>query len=253
MGEAAEVLELQPNEVSTRALSIIDQGRTIVIKTTDDYRVAGGLWATIKGVMKQVDDSFDPIISKAHQAHKEAVAQKAKIYDPLKAVYVSVKGLMSKWDQTQEAIRLAEQRRLEEIARKEEAERRRVELERLETERKAEEDRLMEAAAAAEKAGDAKRAEELAAAAITATDAAADEAAFIMSEPVYVAPVVLPKETPKLAGGPVYRTIWKFRIYDVGRIPRQYLVPDEVKIGQVVRALKKEHGIMGVEAYEERC
>jgi len=253
MGEVAEVLDFEPREVTTRALSIIDQGRAVVIRSAVDYKAAGELWITIKGIMKQADDAFDPIVSKTNQAHKEAVAQKAKIYNPLKEVYVFVKSAMSKWDDEQTRIRLAEQRRLEEIARKEEDERRRIELERLEAERKIEEARLLVAAEAAQAAGDKQQSEDMIAAAIAATETARQDAAAVNAEPVYVAPVVIPKTTPKLAGGPVYRTIWKFRITDAAKIPRQYLVPDEVKIGQIVRALKRESNIPGIEPYEERC
>jgi hypothetical protein len=214
----------QTQEITGKALTIIDQGKAVVIKTTDDYRAAGDLWTTIKGILKQVDESFDPIISKAHQAHKEAVAQKAKIYDPLKAVYVSVKGLMSKWDQEQEAIRQAEQRRLEEISRKE-----------------AEERALMDAIHAEE---EAKRRG-------ATKEESAQEAEAVMAEPVYVPPVILPKETPKVQGMS-FRTIWKYRIVNEAIIPRQYLIPDEKKIGAVIRANQGEISIPGITPYEER-
>ena len=39
---------------------------------------------------------------------------------------------------------------------------------------------------------------------------------------------------------------------DQGKIPAAYLVPDMVKIGAVVRAMKGTTNIPGVEAYEER-
>lgn len=239
-------------EVSTRALTIVEQANAVVIRTSENYTAAGALWKAIKDLKTQVNDTFKPIIEKAHAAHKEALAQKAKIFDPLDAASKTVKGAMEKYDREQEAIRLAEEKRLREIAEKEEAERRRIELERLEAVRKAEEDRLMEAAAAAEKAGDAKRAEELAAAAVDITEDAKQEAAVIAAEPVYVPPVVIPKTVPKVSGGPVYRTIIKFRIINESAIPRQYMMPNEVKIGQVVRALKKETNIPGIEIYEER-
>jgi hypothetical protein len=187
--------------------------------------VAGMLWKSIKDMMKEVAETFDPIIEKAHASHKEALAQKAKFYAPLEAAYKSVKGLMSKWDMYQEAIRLEEQRRLEEIAWK-----------------AAEEQALLDAIAAEE---DARRNG-------ATKEEAAQEATNIINEPVYVAPVVIPKAVPKMAGGPVYRTIWKYRITDPAKLPRQFLIPDDVKIGQIVRAMKKEHNIPGVEAYEER-
>jgi hypothetical protein len=239
--------------VETKALTIVDQAKAVKIIDAKSYTIAGLLWKNIKDMMKEVADTFDPIIEKAHSAHKEALAKKAIFYGPLEAAYRSVKGLMSAYDAEQERIRLAEQRHLEEIARKEEAERRRIELERLEAERKIEEARLLAAAEAAQVAGDKQQAEDMVTAAIAATENARQEAAAINAEPVYVAPVVIPKTVPKMAGGPVYRTIWKFRIIDAAKIPRQYLIPDDVKIGQIVRALKKESNIPGIEPYEERC
>jgi len=204
-------------EISSKALSIIDQGKLVIIKIADDYKKAGELWITIKGIMKQVDESFDPIISKAHAAHKEAVAQKAKIYDPLKAVYVSVKQLMSKYDEAQKEIARKEAARLAEIA------------------RKAEEERLLQEAILAEEAGDK------------------EESAAILQEPVYVPPITVQKATPKLNGGPIYREVTKFEIVEEALIPRIYLIPDMVKIGGVVRALKQEANIPGVRVYTERC
>ena len=204
-------------EISSKALSIIDQGKLVIIKIADDYKKAGELWITIKGIMKQVDESFDPIISKARAAHKEAVAQKAKIYDPLKAVYVSVKQLMSKYDEAQKEIARKEAARLAEIA------------------RKAEEERLLQEAILAEEAGDK------------------EESAAILQEPVYVPPITVQKATPKLNGGPIYREVTKFEIVEEALIPRIYLIPDMVKIGGVVRALKQEANIPGVRVYTERC
>jgi len=213
MGEAAEVL--QPQEVSTRALTIIEQAHAITIRDSEDYTRAGDLWKSIKDLKEQVNETFSPIISKAHAAHKEALAQKAKIFDPLDAAGRIVKKVMERYDTAQEAIRQAEERRLREIA------------------RKAEEERLLMEAIAAEAAGEK------------------EEATAIMEAPVYVAPVVVPKEVPKVQGVS-FRTIWRYRITDERKIPREYLKPDDVKIGQVVRALKNQTNLPGIETYEER-
>lgn len=248
-----EAIEREIIEVEQKSLTIVDRAKMVKIIDAETYTAAGSLWKAIKDMMKEVADTFDPLIEANHRAHKAALEKKAKFYGPLEAAYRSVKGLMSAYDQEQERIRQAEQRRLEEIARKEEAERRRVELERLEAERKAEEARLMEAAAAAEAAGDKQQAEDMAAAAIAATEMAKQEAAAIQAEKPYTPPVILPKATPKLDGGPVYRTVKKFRIVNESLIPRQYMIPDMVKIGGVVRALGLSANITGVEIYEERC
>ena len=205
------------SEVETKALTISDQARAIKIYDNDTYLAAGAFWQQVKATMKEVADTFDPLIEKCHQSHKEALAQKAKYFAPLEGAYKFVKSLMSTYDAEQERIRQAEQRRLEAEA------------------RKVEEERQFKAALEAEAAGDK------------------EEAAALIETPAYVPPVVLEKTVPKMTGGPVYRTIWKFRITDISKIPAMYMVPDEVKIGQIVRALKKQANIPGVEPYEERC
>lgn len=202
-------------EITQTALTIIEQGKAVVIKSSDDYTKAGSLWTTIKGIMKQVDESFDPIISKAHQAHKEAVAQKAKIYDPLKSAYVYVKKVMSDYDAAKEKERQAEEARIREIARREE------------------EERLLQEAISAEASGNK------------------EEAAAIIEEPVYVAPVVLKKEVPKVQGMS-FREVWKVRITNEKLLPREMLTPDLVKLGQMARAMKGQFKVPGAEAYSER-
>lgn len=213
------------HEVESKALTVVDQAKEVKITDAQSYTVAGNLWKNIKDMMAEVANTFDPIIKKAHDSHKEALAQKAKFYAPLESAYKSVKGLMSKWDEEQEKIRLAEQRRLEEIARK-----------------AAEEQALLDAIAAEE---EAKRNG-------ATKEEAAQEAAAVLNEPVYVPPVVLPKETPKMAGGPVFQKRWDFEVVDVNAIPRAYMIPDLVKIRQIVTAMKGETAIPGVKTFEKR-
>jgi hypothetical protein len=47
------------------------------------------------------------------------------------------------------------------------------------------------------------------------------------------------------------RKIWKFEIVDAGKIPREYLVPNEVAIAGVVRALKNATNIPGIRVYSK--
>lgn len=46
-------------------------------------------------------------------------------------------------------------------------------------------------------------------------------------------------------------TNYKFEITDVSKVPAEYLIPDEQKIGRVVRATKGEISIPGVKVYSE--
>jgi len=167
-------------------------------------------------LLKEIDEGYDDIIKAAHQLHKKAVARKAEYYSPVEAGVKHTKGLMEKFDREQEAIRQAEERRLREIARKEE------------------EERLLQEAIEAEANGET------------------DISEAILEEPIYVPPVVVQKEILKVNGGPTYRTVWKFRIKNVNQIPREYMTPNEIRIGAVVRAMKDQTAIPGIEVYSER-
>jgi hypothetical protein len=215
MSEAALNL-VETNEVESKALSVVDQAKAVKVVDVESYKFAGELWKGIGDMIKEVKATFDPICDAANKAHKAATAKRASFLDPLESVYKNVKRLMSDYDAEQERIRREEEARLREI------------------ERQAEEERRLQEAIALEAQGEQEVAE------------------AVMEAPVYVAPVVLPKSTPKLQGGPVYRTVTKFRVVNELIIPRQFLVPDMVKIGGVVRALKNQANIPGIEIYDER-
>ncbi len=103
---------------------------------------------------------------------------------------------------------------------------------RLDAERKANEEARLAAAVEAEQAGENGRA-----------DAILDDGAM-------VPPVILPSVTP--AGTKAtFRKEWKYVIMDSSLIPREYLLIDTVKIGQVVRAMKEQTKIPGVKPYAE--
>ena len=217
MAEAALKL-VESMEVDRKALTYVETIKGLPpIRTNEEYLYVGKLWQDGKALLKEIDIGYDDLIKAAHKLHKDAVAKKAMYYAPADAGVRAAKNLMIAWDAAQEAIRKAEESRLREIA------------------RKAEEERLLMEAIQAEAAGEP------------------EEATAIMEAPAYVPPIILPKETPKMAGGPVFRTITKFRVVNEAIVPRQYLSVDLVKIGGVVRALKQAANIPGIEVYEERC
>jgi hypothetical protein len=76
-----------------------------------------------------------------------------------------------------------------------------------------------------------------------------DVAQAIIEEPVYVAPVILPK--PEKTDGVSYVKVFKFEIVSEDLIPRVYLMVDEKKIGAVVRSMKYAINIPGIRIYEE--
>jgi hypothetical protein len=62
------------------------------------------------------------------------------------------------------------------------------------------------------------------------------------------AQVFSPPATPKVKGV-FFTEHWDYEIEDAARLPREYLLPDKTKIGEVVSALKGETRIPGVRVF----
>lgn len=224
---------LEP-EVSTQfeaekqeALQVANQAKLITVKDNESFIVAGEMLRAVVGRLKQWKDLIAPAKESAHQAHKNICTLEKTVADPLTAVETHLRGQISKYTAEQERIRRTEEARLQEIQRKaaEEEERKRAEA------------AQVEAALEAEKAGDTKAAEEIIAAPVEVA-------------PVFVPPVILQSSVPKIAGLTTRKTI-KFRIVDVAKIPTEFMIPDETKIGKYGRAMGAQAVIPGVEFYEE--
>lgn len=89
---------------------------------------------------------------------------------------------------------------------------------------------LLDEAVALEAAGDPETAQVILEAAPTLA---------VRSLPTYRPEGVTPRES------------WKFEVISLNQVPREYLVPDEQKIGAVVRALKDKTAIPGVRVWRE--
>ena len=214
---AIQLIEREPEDVNRKALTYVEQIGTLppIIKTPAEYLLGGQIWKDGKALLKEIDEGYNDIIRAAHQLHKKAVARKAKYYSPVEDGVKFVKDLLERFDRDLEEKRQAEERRLREIARKEEEERRLRE--------------AIEAEANGEK----------------------DIGEAILEEPIYVPPIIIEKEVPKVSGI-VFREIWDFEIVDEKLIPFEYLQPNMIKIGSVVRSLKSTTNIPGIRAFSRR-
>lgn len=206
---------METTQIEETAGALATRSTELVVGNATQYEGAAEFLLDIKSYRKQLGETFDPIINKAHSAHKEAIAQKRRHEQPAIHAEKIVKGRMLDWQR-------AEQARADREAREAEAEAQRL----------AEEEQLA-AAEAAEKAGNAAQAE------------------AIISEPAIVAPVVPRPAAPKVAGISI-RTTWKFEITNAAEVPRQFMSPDRQKIGATVRAMKGSVKIPGVRIYEEQ-
>jgi len=210
-------------ELEQKALSFPEQALVYKVADQATLNKANDFLLAIKMMQKEINETFDPVIKKAHDAHKEAVAQKKKHEAPLKEAEGIVKGAIGSY--------LAEQRRLQEAA---EAEARRLAKE-AEQKRIDEENKQRAEAQEAIDEGDFDKARDILAKEIP---------------PPEMPPVLASPPKPALEGVSV-RTIWKFRIIDENAIPREYLKIDETSIGVVVRTMKDRTRIPGIEVYSE--
>jgi len=61
----------------------------------------------------------------------------------------------------------------------------------------------------------------------------------------------LETEIPAMRGVS-FTTVWRFQITDVNQIPRSYMIPDDKKLANVVKALKDQANIPGIRVYSEQ-
>jgi len=199
-----------------RVFKAPDRAAEISVKTDEDLRAADEVLGAIKGLTAEVNDTFDPIIKRNHAAWKEALAQKKRHLDPLQQAERMVKSVVGAYLEAKEAER-----------RKAEEERKRQ----LAAQAEAEEAKLAEALEA-EEAGDNAKADEL----ITSIEEQAPD-------------IEVPEKTKLAHTHTVKKPKWE--IVDATKLPREYLMPDTVKIGKVVRALGEETSIPGVRVWME--
>ena len=223
---AIALVDRTPQKVTELALTWPERATALTIASPQTYSDAGELLKDIKALRKEVDAAFDPIIEAAHKAHKEANTQKKRAELPLiEAEQILKRGLIA-YDTEQERIRLVEERRLQALAREQEEARQLAEAAELE--------RMANAATDLVDGYQLRR-----------------EAEAVLEAPIVAPVVVVEKATPKIAGLS-YREVWKFRVVDATKVPREYLAVDEQKIGGVVRAMKGAVNIPGIEVYAEK-
>ena len=166
-------LDQTQSDLTTVAQSWPEKARSITIDSAQKYEEAAGCLQGIKALRGEAAEVFDPVVSAAHKAHKEAVAAKKGVEGPLIEAEGIYKRGMARHQDEQERARREKQRRLEAIA------------------RKAAEDERLAAAIALEETGETEAAEQ------------------VIEAPAPLAPVIqLPPAVPKISGissAPTYK------------------------------------------------
>ena len=242
------------------ALTLIERVTGLkVIKTADQYENAKLDLSALTAAEKEVDADY-----RAHPVIVEAGKIKAKKIELEKNIEAAKKGLkngpMKQFDDAQEAIRQAEERRLQKIAEEAAAKEQARQL----AEKRKEFEALEKARKAAEKKGD----DEAASRAAAAADEIKAQAIEMKENPLVAAAVVVEKTAPsvtrrmvrkwkiKTADGKVYskadfaKTL-RLRPSELPGTEGKYFVLDPTAISGVIDSLGKNHGIPNVTWYEE--
>jgi hypothetical protein len=177
--------------------------------TLADNRVAKATFA-----IKVIEEKLGPRRDAAHKLHKSLTSLIAEMSAPWKEDRDFHIGQVKAYQRKVREEAEAEQRRLAEIARKQEEERRLAE------------------AIEAEKEGNV------------------EEAQAIIEEEMFVPTPIVRPDVPKVDGRK-YATKWSWKVTDINKVPREYLIVDQIKMNGIVRAMKGQTRISGIEVFEE--
>lgn len=210
--------------IQEQSFSLPDEATHIVILNDESLREANNFYQGCKVIIENIHRHLDPIRDANYKSWKESINLINKLEAVPKAAMQSVKSKMIVYKtKVQEEIRKKEKEAQDKI----DADK-----------KKAEE--LLEKAAEQEKAGETEEADETFRGA-EAIEEKVEETIQKMRD--------IP-EAPKTKGVTM-RRIPRWRLIDKRLVPAEYLIPDTVKIGAVVRATKGEIKIPGIEVYFE--
>jgi hypothetical protein len=220
---AGEVLEyvrerLAPVVAEERAKieSALEMAKTITeITNAEDYKDAVNASKGLKKVVKDGKAVLEDTKKKAKAVHTAFTSSQNDMEKGTPAEIKRLDLLASNYDLEQERKRLQAQREAEAKAKKEAEERAIAEATRLEA------------------LGDTEGAEE------------------VISGPIAAPSVEIAKSTPEVQGSH-YRDNWKAQSIDPNKLPREYMMPDLVKINREITKSKGDTNIEGVEVFNDR-
>jgi hypothetical protein len=187
-------------EVTGEITSLQAFAASYAVTTPAQYEAGAEDLKRVKAAQKKLEETRTSITGPMNEALKKVNAFFKKPAEALDTIERKIKGALGSFYEEQQRKAREEQVRADEAARKERA-------------------RIGAQARKAAESGKTEKAAQL------------DQRAAAV-----VAPVIT-REAPKVAGLQM-REVWEFTIVDASKIPAAFLMPDEKKIGQLVRNLK---------------
>ena len=211
IGEKTDAIAVVEKETA----DLITQSQSLVITNQLEYEDAATYLQSIKKMQKKVEESFNSIIQKAHEVHKEAIAKRDEHLDPLKEVEIKVKKLLVDYKNEQDRKAREEQARLQRLADIEaEKERKRVQAQ-------------IDRAAASGKT---------------------EKVEALQEKIENIQPIEVPVVAPKVEAvkGLSFRDQWSAEVIDFKSLPNEYKLPNQSMLDKHAQNTKGSIPIPGV-------
>lgn len=217
-----EILVAERAEIENEVSPVVAAAQSLVVNDATSYTQAMELGKVISVRIKMVWEKLGPTRKKTDEAHKEAVRAMDYFLDPLEAAKKLLSGRAYTWQKAEE-----------ERKRKEAEEARCLAEEEAAAKRQAEEDARLAAAERLSNAGMKEQAEEM------------------LETPIEVEVEEVAAPAPKITVlGTSTLENWQGRVINANLIPREYMIPDLVKLRKDTKILKGETRIPGWEVWD---
>lgn len=208
-------------ELVTMSESLVVQAQRIEsITTALHYSDAVVVAKSLRSMEKGIEEFWRPLKVAAKRAHQNLCDEERRMLSPVVAAIEFLDSKLQIYLQAEETQRREQERQAQEAA------------------KKAEEERLLAEAVHLSELGLHTESEQV----------------LTEAESVPTPAVIVVSSVPKIAGTSL-RKVWKWRLKDASKLRPEFLVPDEMRISQVVRAMKlqagKTVGEGAIEVYED--
>lgn len=119
MSETVTAMEVQEEQMQEKVSPIVAEAEALVVDSQEVVEKGTEVVKGIKALVKEVNETFDPIIKQAHKAHKEAVGTKKRHLEPLDKAEQTIKAKIAQYLDHVEEEQRKEEERAREQARKE--------------------------------------------------------------------------------------------------------------------------------------
>jgi hypothetical protein len=216
MGSELRIIEPEIQDLQASSGDMLGQAALLTVTDDPSFSRGGEMLLEIKRRSRVVEDRFADPVSLAHKAHKAMTALRDSVLAPFQQAERTIKSKLGIYQADIERKRRDEAERL-----------------RKEAEAKAEADRIAKAQAQMD-AGDLKGCEKT------------------LEAPAAPVNVRVTTPEPPKVGGVSFRDEVKFEITDPDSVPREFCIPDEKKIRNMVKAMGKSTNIPGVRTWVEK-